>query len=248
MIITESFAKKFFPNEDPIGRKIKIGGGEGAARASYKTREVIGIVGDIRSSDLAKAPAPAYYVPLSQRMWGPPSFSHPHGRRFQVHRPRSEFGSALDGSGTPLYDVHTMEDLLALDLGRARFQAILLGLFAGIALLLTAVGLYGVIAYSVAQRTHEIGVRMALGASRSGVLSMILGRGLQLTGAGLVIGIAGAFALAKVIAALLFEIPPRDPATYFFVCITLSAVALLASYIPASRAARVQPTIALRYE
>jgi putative ABC transport system permease protein len=149
---------------------------------------------------------------------------------------------------TPLYDVHAMEDLLALDLGRARFQAILLGLFAGIALLLTAVGLYGVIAYSVAQRTHEIGVRMALGASRSGVLSMVLGRGLQLTGAGLVIGVAGALALARIIAALLYEIPPRDPATYVVVCVTLSLVALLASYLPALRAARVQPTVALRFE
>jgi putative ABC transport system permease protein len=149
---------------------------------------------------------------------------------------------------TPLYNAKTMEDCLALDLGRARFQAVLLGIFAGIALLLTAIGLYGVIAYSVAQRTHEIGVRMALGASRGNVLSMVLNRGVQLTLIGIAIGVAGALALAQIISAMLYEIPPRDPATYFVVCVTLGAVALLASYLPALRAARVDPMVALRYE
>jgi putative ABC transport system permease protein len=248
MIITDSFAREYFPTEDPIGRKIKIGAGEGAGRASYKTREVIGVVGDIRSSDLAKASRPAYYVPLSQLMWGPPTLViRTAGDPQSIAPAISAILRSMDPE-TPLYDVHTMDDLLALDLGRARFQAILLSLFAGIALLLTAVGLYGVIAYSVAQRTHEIGVRMALGASRSGVLSMVLGRGLRLTGVGLVIGVAAALALARIIAALLYEIPPRDPATYVVVCIALSLVALLASYVPALRAARVQPMAALRYE
>jgi putative ABC transport system permease protein len=125
---------------------------------------------------------------------------------------------------------------------------VLLGTFAAIALLLTAIGLYGVIAYSVAQRTHEIGVRMALGASRTNVLSMVLNRGVQLTLAGIVIGVAGAVALARVIQSLLYETAPRDPATYLIVCITLGLVALLASYLPALRASRVDPMVALRYE
>jgi len=141
-----------------------------------------------------------------------------------------------------------MDDYLAMDLGRERFQTTLLTLFACIALLLTAVGLYGVMAYAVAQRTHEIGVRMALGAPSAAVLRMVLRRGAFLTLAGVGIGVVSALALAKVIESLLYQIPPRDPLTYVVVCITLSGVALLASYIPALRATRVDPMYALRYE
>jgi ABC-type antimicrobial peptide transport system permease subunit len=148
----------------------------------------------------------------------------------------------------PLYAVRTLEDYLALDLGRARFQTVLLALFATIALLLTAIGLYGVIAYAVSQRLHEIGIRMALGAGRSDVLRLVLGRGAVLTAAGIVVGTLGAAALARVIESLLFETPPRDPLTYLTVCAVLAGVALLASYIPAMRATRVDPTVALRYE
>lgn len=248
MIITQSFAQKYFPNEDPIGRKIEIGAGEGAARASYKTREVVGIVGDIRNSDLNLVPKPAYYVPLPQLMWGPPllvirTSVPPEALTDQLRK----VVSSMDPE-SPLYDMRTMEDYLALDLGRARFQAILLALFAGVALLLTAVGLYGVMAYAVTQRTHEIGVRMALGASRSAVLQMVLQRGILLTLSGIGIGVVGAIALASVIESLLYQIPPRDPATYLVVCIVLGSVAMLASYIPALRATRVDPMLALRYE
>lgn len=248
MIISDSFAKKYYPNEDPIGKKIYIGAGESAARNAYRTREIVGIVGDVHKSTLAETPMPAYYVPLSQLMWGPPTIVvRTAGEPLAMQMAVSKTLTSMDPEA-PLYNVKTMEDCLALDLGRARFQAVLLGIFAGIALLLTAIGLYGVIAYSVAQRTHEIGVRMALGASRANVLSMVLNRGVQLTLAGIVIGVAGAMALARVIEAMLYEIPPRDPATYFVVCVTLGAVALLASYLPAMRAARVDPMVALRYE
>jgi putative ABC transport system permease protein len=144
--------------------------------------------------------------------------------------------------------VRTVEDYFALDLGRARFQAMLLGIFAAIALLLTAIGLYGVMAYAVAQRTREIGIRMALGASRGQVLSMVLHRGVILTLSGIGLGVLGALGLARFIAALLYEIPPRDPLTYIAVSVGLGCVALLASYIPALRATRVDPMVALRYE
>ncbi|HEU5450935.1 MAG TPA: ABC transporter permease [Terriglobales bacterium] len=248
MIVNREFASKFFPNENPIGKLIEIGAGEGKARERWKTREVVGVVGDIRSSDLDQAPRAAYFVPQSQLMWGPPTLilrtaGDPNSVAPQVRK----IIAAMDPDA-PVYDIKTMEDYLALDLGRARFQTVLLGLFAGIALLLTAIGLYGVIAYGVAQRTHEIGVRMALGASRSDVLRMVVNRGLLLTLAGVGAGVLGAVALARFIQSLLYQTPPRDPLTYTVVCVSLSIVALLASYIPAMRATRIDPMVALRYE
>jgi putative ABC transport system permease protein len=148
----------------------------------------------------------------------------------------------------PLYDVKTMEDYIALDLGRARFQSVLLGLFAGIALLLTAVGLYGVMSFTVVQRTSEIGIRMAMGADEKDVLRMILARSFSMTGLGLLIGILGAFVLTRLLSSLLYEVGPADPLTFVAVTLILGAVSLLASYVPAWRAAKVDPMVALRYE
>lgn len=247
MIVTESFAKKYFPHDDPVGRMIEIGVGEGVARAQYKKREIVGVVGDIRSSNLTTVPAPAYYVPLPQLMFGATLVVRAAGDPRTIAPTISRVLKEMDPEA-PLFNVRTMEDCLALDLGRARFQATLLAIFAGAALLLTAIGLYGVIAYSVAQRTHEIGVRMALGAPRGKVLAMMLSSGLRLALAGIAIGVIGALALARVISSLLYEIPPHDPLTYLAVCVVLGAVALLASYIPALRAARTDPMVALRYE
>jgi predicted permease len=248
MIVTQEFAKKYFPNEDPIGRHVKIGAGDGVARASYKIREIVGVVGDIRNSDLVKPPAAAYYVPLPQLMWGPPTLTirteaDPNAITGEIRK----ILASMDPDA-PLYDVRTMEDYLALDLGRARFQAVLLGLFAAIALLLTAVGLYGVMSYTVVQRTQEIGVRMALGANKNDVLSMILTRSFCMTGLGLLFGILGAFILTRLLSSLLYEVKPADPLTFFVVALVLGAVSLVASYVPAWRAARVDPMVALRYE
>jgi len=162
----------------------------------------------------------------------------------------AEIGKVLRSmdAEAPLYDVRTMSDYLALDLGRARFQTVLLGLFAGIALLLTAVGLYGVMAQSVAQRTQEIGIRMAMGATREDVRAMVLRHGTFLSIAGTAIGVVSALALARLIESLLYRIPPRDPMTYVGVCAILALVAFLASYVPALRATRLDPMVALRYE
>ena len=248
MIVSAAFARKYFPNEDPIGKRIEIGGGEGPARAKYKTREVVGVVGDLRTENLAKEPAPTYYVPLSQLMWGPPTVIV---RTTGISRTLApEISKALHemDSEAPLYQVRSMEDYLALALGRARFQALLLVLFAGIALLLTAVGLYGVMAQSVAQRTQEIGIRMAMGATRENVRTMILQRGTFLSIAGTAIGIVGSLAFARLIESLLYEIPPRDPLTYISVCLILGFVAVVASYVPAARATRLDPMEALRFE
>lgn len=248
MIVTQEFVKKFFPNEDPLGRRVKIGAGDGAARERYRTREIVGVVGDIRTSKLSAAPPPAYYVPLPQLMWGAPvlvirSAMAPSTVETEVRKVLA----AMDPDA-PLYQVQTMEDYLALDLGRARFQTMLLGLFAGIALLLTAVGLYGVMSFTVLQRTHEIGIRVALGAGRADVLRMVLSKSLALTGVGLAIGMIGASMLTRLLANLLYEVKPTDPATLVAVSVVLIAVSALASYIPARRAARVDPMVALRYE
>jgi putative ABC transport system permease protein len=248
MIVTQEFVKQFFPNEDPIGRRVKIGAGDGVARANYKTREIVGVVGDIRVSKLSIEPPAAYYVPLPQLMWGPPvlvirSATAPGTVETEVRKVLA----AMDPDA-PLYQVQTMEACLALDLGRARFQTTLLGLFAGIALLLTAVGLYGVMSFTVLQRTHEIGIRAALGAGRGDVLRMVLSKSLALTGVGLIIGMIGASMLTRLLANLLYEVKPMDPATLTAVSVVLIAVSALASYIPARRAARVDPMVALRYE
>jgi putative ABC transport system permease protein len=248
MIISSAFARRYFPKEDPIGKRIEIGGGEGPSRARYKTREIVGIVGDLRTENLAKEPAPTYYVPLPQLMWSVPTLvvrtaGMPADLAPQVARVLREMDAEA-----PLYEIRSMEDYLALDLGRARFQTVLLGLFAGVALLLTAVGLYGVMAQSVAQRTQEIGIRMAMGATRENVRAMVLRRGTLLSLSGTLIGVLGALALARLIESLLYQIPPRDPMTYVSVCAILAAVALLATYVPAVRATRLDPMVALRYE
>jgi putative ABC transport system permease protein len=245
MIISHAFANKFFPGEDPIGRKIYISAGEGSSRERYQTREIIGVVSDIRITDLSRQPAPAFYVPLSQMLWGTPHII------VRIATPDSAIAPAIAKTlaavdpSAPLYDVRTMNDWLVFDLGRARFQTVLLALFAGLALMLTAVGLYGVIAYTVTQRKQEIGVRVALGASTVNVISMVLRFGLRLVFIGITIGAIGAFALAKIMGEVLYQVRPRDPMTFIVVCFTSALVGMLASCVPALRATRIDPWISL---
>jgi predicted permease len=251
VIVTQTFAKKFFPNEDPIGRRIIVEVTEGSERESYRTRQVIGVVGDIRRSNLRMAPTPAYYVPLSQLIRlkrGIPSLVLRAG-----NDPTSLTGGIREtltqmDPEVALYDVRDMDDYLALDLGLARFQTALLSLFAGIALLLTAVGLYGVMAYSVGQRLNEIGVRQALGATTWDILWLVMERGVMLTLAGVGIGIIGALAVARFMGAFLYEVPSHDPLSYLTASLALGGVGLLACYIPALRATRVDPLVVLRHQ
>ena len=247
IMINEEFRRKFFPHEDPIGRRVKIGATEGG-RESYGTRMVVGVIGNFRRSSVARAPEAAFFVPLSQLMWGTPTLvvrtvADPSQITPQIRK----LLASMDPNA-PLYEVRTLKDYFVLDLGRARFQTILLGLFASLALLLTAVGLYGVMAYAVAQRTQEIGIRVALGAGGGDVLRMILAKSFLITGIGLLLGLAGAATLTRLFRSLLFEVKPADPMTFAIVSLLLVGTSTVASYIPARRAAKVEPMVALRYE
>ena len=248
LIVSDSFAKNFFPGEDALGKRVAVEIGEAGQGEKERTREVVGIVGDVRHSDLRSAPPPAYYIPLPQLVRSPQTLAiRTSGDPASVFPAIRSTLAAMDPDAA-LYDVLAMNDMLALDLGLARFQTALLSLIAAIALLLTGVGLYGVVSYIVGQRTHEIGIRRALGAAPAHVLRIVMARGLSLTAAGVCIGIFVSLATAKLLASLLYGISPRDPVSYLLAGIVLIVVALAACYFPARRATRVDPIIALRHE
>ena len=247
IIITETFARQYFPNEDPIGKRIHPG------ISTYENedsgmKEVVGVVGDVRNRNLSTESKPAYYVPQTQV---------PFGQMVTVVKttgePRSLISTATKevaamDQDVPLFGVKTMEEYLSASVAAPRFSTTLLSIFAGVALVLTIVGLYGVMSYSVAQRTNEIGIRMALGAQSRDVLLMIVKQGSVLILLGLGIGLVGAYALTRVISSLLFGVTAKDPFTFAAVSGLLAIVALLACYIPALRATKVDPMDALRCE
>jgi putative ABC transport system permease protein len=246
IIINETLARRFFPNEDPLRKRIRptISIGEHGA----VMLEIVGIVGDVRHRSLRRMPDPEVYVPHAQA---------PFNNMTLVVRAKSDLGSIIAGvrnevramdKDLPVYDVRTLDHYLVSSIAHPRFNTLLLAVFAGIALILAAVGLYGVMSYAVAQRTHEIGIRVALGAQARDVLKLIMGQGMKLALTGLVIGVAGASALARVMSTLLFGISTLDPATFTVIPLLLAAIALLACYIPARRATKVDPIVALRYE
>jgi putative ABC transport system permease protein len=211
--------------------------------------EIVGIVGDVRHISLDEESGPESYFSYQQI---PSSYMNLVARS-RVDDPASlapglRQAVAQVDKDQPLSDVKTMEQLLADSLARRRFNMLLLGLFAAVALLLAAVGIFGVMNYSVTQRTHEIGIRMALGAQSRDVLKMIVGQGMILALIGVLIGLAASFALTRLMSSLLYGVTATDPLTFAGVALILSAVALLASFIPARRATRVDPIVALRYE
>ena len=244
-VVNREFVRRFFPHgEDPIGKRILIGvGASGGTPVS-----IVGLCAAIRRVGLdgkplpqvllpfAQSPSPEITVLLRTALNPAPIVS---GLRSQV--------LAID-KGLPLSNVATMDDLLARDTADQRFETTAVSLFATLALMLAAVGIYGVISYLVSQRTHEIGIRMALGAQRKDVLRMVVCDGMFMAGTGTTVGIVGALALTRLLRSLLFQIAPTDPATYSVVIVILVAVALAACYIPARRAMRVDPMVTLRYE
>ncbi len=246
VILNQAAALKYFPGVDPVGHRIGLGIG---FLGDDETAEVVGVAGDVRyGGDPAQPPEPQVYVAATQysntatyvfiRTAGSPS-AVTGAARGAVHE--------LDPD-LPIFDVSSMDARAAGAFGRQRFSALLLALFAGLAALLSVIGLYGVLAYAVGQRTREIGVRLALGARAANVIRLVVGQGLRVTGLGLLIGVAAASALTRVLTSLLYEVRPHDPATFGAVVVGLGFVALLAAWLPARRAARVRPMAALKTE
>src|SRR5260221_1859867 len=248
VIVNEAFARRFFPRENALGKRITPSASNGGKPAP---REIIAVVGNVKGRGLNTEPVPEYYIPLTQLNFGSMTFClrtgvDPHSLTSAVRNVVSSMDPDL-----PLYDIKTMDEYLSASVVTPRFRTMLLEAFAGLALLLTTLGLYGVVAYTVAQRTHEIGVRITLGATRAGVTQMVLRAGFKLTAIGIAIGVVGSLIAARFITSftsLLFGVKPTDTVTFVAVVGVLAAVSLLACYIPARRAAKVDPMIALRYE
>jgi putative ABC transport system permease protein len=256
VVINEAMAKHFWPKGGELGARITIGKGLGPQFAE-PPREIVGVVGDVRDGGLNYVPAPTMYVPVAQvtdgmnalgnslqpLIWlirtsiAPLSLDHEIQQQLRIA-----------SGGLPLGHVQTMKQVVAQSTQQDTFNMILLVSFAALALLLAAVGIYGVLAYSVQQRTQEIGIRMALGAQQREILGLVLGHGAKLTLIGVVIGIAAAFGLTRFLSSQIYGIKATDPVTFIGVAILLTIVALLACYIPARRAMRVDPMVALRHE
>lgn len=244
VIINDALAKKYWPNEDALGKRITF---DDTRKPDPKWMTIVGIVRSIRHRGLDVDPAPEYYVPLAQGPWptmvlAVRSAQNPRSLTSAIRR---EIQS-LDPD-QPIANVRTLEAVTAESVAPRRMSMVLLGVFAGIALSLAGVGIYGVISYLVAQRTHEIGVRMALGAQRSDVLRLVVGHALKLVGIGTAIGLVLAFFSTRALAALLYNVGAFDPATFAIVTVVLATIALLASYVPALRATRADPMIALSH-
>ncbi|HJX88857.1 MAG TPA: ABC transporter permease [Pyrinomonadaceae bacterium] len=239
VLISDLLAKQVFPNEEPIGHRLVMG-------MHGDAFEVIGIVGDIRHHALEYSPSPAMYMPTFEGNWMNlviRAESDPTNLAAAVRREVK----AIDPD-QPVAAVKTMDEWMTTAVAGPRYRTSLLGLFALVALILAATGIYGVMSYSVTQRTHEIGVRMALGARRLDVLKLIVRQGMSLVGVGVFIGLIAAFALTRVMSSLLFEVTPKDPLTFTAVALFLALVAFVACYIPARRATKVDPLVSLRYE
>jgi putative ABC transport system permease protein len=255
LIVNQEFAKKFFAKGDGLGSRVTIGRGVGP-EFDEPPREIVGIVGDVRQG-LDQPPNPAMYVPIAQVNDGVVALNNRIGAIEWVIRTKLQpFSLSADiqrelrgaSGGLAVAHIRSMQQVVGESTARNDFNMTLLTIFASVALVLAAIGIYGLMAYSVQQRTQEIGVRMALGANPRQVRRMIVFQGMQLNFVGLILGVICSLALTRLMKSMLFGVKPWDPATIIVVVILLSLVTLLVAYLPARRASRVDPIVALRYE
>ncbi len=241
-VISSSLAQQLFPNESALGQRILIG------YPTSSSREIVGIVGDVKDSDLSARQSAQIYVPFVQNpFWATDIAVRSHGNPSALGGALREQIRAIDPA-LPVAGVQPMAEVIGSSIAQPRFRTALLSLFGAAALLLAAIGIYGVLAYTVAQQTREIGIRMALGANPGTVLRLVLARGLRLAGAGTLIGVLAALMLTQLLNSLLFGVSATDPLTFAAVAGLLLGVAVLACYVPARRAMRVDPMVALRCE
>jgi putative ABC transport system permease protein len=247
MIISEAMARRYWPDANPLGKRITLGDDKDG---NPIWQQIVGVVGDVKYRTLFRDQNkdPDIYLPFLQR-------------------PLLEFGVVLEtgldpsalaatlraemqslDADLPVYDVATMAERVKNETAQSRFTALLLGIFAFVAITLAGLGIYGVMSYAVSQRTHELGIRMALGAKRGDILRLVVGEGMLLVGIGVMVGLTGAIIATRVLAAQLYNVSAGDPATFAIVPLILAAVALLACAVPARRATKVDPMVALRYE
>jgi putative ABC transport system permease protein len=256
VIINAAMARQFWPNGDPLNDRVVIGPGMGPVFAE-PPRQVVGVVGNTRDGGLNQDPGPTMYIPVAQM---PDKVTELNSRiaplwwivrtRMEPHTLTAAVSSAIREAtgGLPVAHIRTMDDIVVLTTSRERFNMLLLTVFGASALLMAAIGIYGLMAYSVQQRTQELGVRMALGAQAANIRNMVIRQGMLLAGIGLVIGIGGAFWLTKFLTGFLFGVKTWDPMAFIFTPILLCAVALIAVWLPARKATRVDPMSALRFE
>ncbi|MEP7339993.1 MAG: FtsX-like permease family protein, partial [Acidobacteriota bacterium] len=246
-IVNETLANRYFQNEDPIGKYItNIGANQNDG--DPKRWEIVGVIGDVHHSSLIKAATPEIYLPFQQNSWGWGNF-FVRTANDPAALTRSFSEAIRSGDKTvPVTKVQPLERAISDTVAQARFYTLMFALFGVTGLLLTLTGIYGVISYTVAQQTQEIGIRMALGAQARDVLKLVIGHGLVLTLIGVGLGLIGALGVTRLMQTLLFGVSATDPLTFAGVAAALIAVALVACYVPARRAAKVDPLVALRYE
>jgi len=257
VVVNQEFVRRYYPGQSPIGERISLYWGRDSAAARFPGDtamrvtaggEIVGVVGDVKQFGLAADPYPMTFFVYEQHPQGDVNVmikttADPKLVMSQVRERLRQVDPDL-----PLVNLQTMTDAVGASVAQPRFYALLLGGFAAVALVLAAIGIYGVISYTVSQRTRELGIRIALGATHDGVMRLVVGHGLLLSLAGVVAGLIATVYLARLVQGLLFGVKPLDPWTFSAVPLVLTSVALLASWLPARRAAKVDPVIAMRNE
>jgi putative ABC transport system permease protein len=242
VVIDQALARRIFPRQDPIGKHLQV------PDARQSPREIVGVVGGVRDTGFNQQPRPTIYFPSLQTADQTMSLVVRTALPPGAILPAIKNAIWLVDKNQPLFGVRSMDEIISGIISAQRLAFLLLGVFAFLALALAAIGIYGVTSYAVSERTHEIGVRMALGAQPSDVSRFVLGHGARLAGVGIICGVVAALALTRLLSSLLFGVTATDPLTFVVVALVLGTVAFLASYVPARRAMRVDPMVALRYE